>query len=141
MAKNGRGFNKDGLDVLIWEIFRGTGRQTGRTLSKAVTKELSKRTIDSDSKFRKAMNKFEITSTLKGSLTKMYKIIDLFQEEYTTTKALLQKTWYLKEDIQLIETKLKHIGRLVFTEVDERTYNRCLDFWDDVKKEILSKNE
>jgi len=135
--KKKTGFHKDGLDVLVWEIFRGTGRQTGRTLSKAVTEQISKRTIDSDSKFRKAMDKFEITATLKTSLNKMYKIIDLFQEEYTTTKAVLQKTWYLKQDVKLIDTKLRNIERLVFTEPEERALSRCIDFWDDIKGEIL----
>lgn len=138
MAKSKTGFHKDGMGVLVWEIFRGTGRQTGRTISKTLTKELSKRTLDSESKFRKAMNRFEITSTLKGSLNKMYKVMDLFQEEYTTTKAMLQKTIYLEDDINLIETKLKHIGRLVFTEAEERALERCKEFWIDIKEEVLA---
>lgn len=133
-----RGFNKSGLEILAWEIFRGTGRQTGRQISKAVTKELAKKTLNNDSKFRKAMAKFEITASLKTTLNKMYKIIDLFEEEYTTTKALLQKAWYLKDDIALIEKKLQHTERLVFTDTEERAYERCLRFWDSVKEEILS---
>lgn len=139
MAKAKTGFHKDGMGVLIWEVFRGTGRQTGRTISKALTKEISKRTINSDSKFRKAMARFEITSTLKGSLGKMYKIIDLFQEEYTTTKALLQTAIYLNDDIKLIDTKLNHVERLVFTEAEEKALERCRNFWDDIKEEILAK--
>lgn len=139
MAKAKTGFHKDGMGVLIWEVFRGTGRQTGRTISKALTKEISKRTINSDSKFRKAMNRFEITSTLKGSLGKMYKVIDLFQEEYTTTKALLQATMYLKDDISLIDTKLKHCERLVFTETEEKALERCKEFWNDIKEQVLAK--
>jgi len=139
MAKAKTGFHKDGMGVLIWEVFRGTGRQTGRTISKALTKEISKRTINSDSKFRKAMARFEITSTLKGSLAKMYKIIDLFQEEYTTTKALLQATMYLKDDISLIDTKLNHVERLVFTDAEEKALERCKNFWNDIKEEVLAK--
>ncbi len=135
-----RGYNKDGFEVLLWEVFRGTGRQTGRKISNEITKQISKRTVDSDSKFRKAMDRFEITSTLKGSLAKAFKIIDLFQEEYSTTKAILQKTFYLKDDISLIDTKLKNIERVVFTDAEERALQRCLDFWNDVKKEIL-RNE
>jgi hypothetical protein len=133
-----KGFNKSGFEVLAWEIFRGTGRQTGRTISKTITKELSKKTLDNDSKFRKAMAKFEITASLKTTLNKMYKIIDLFEEEYTTTKALLQKTWYLKDDIALIDKKLRHAERLVFTDTEERAYERCLRFWDDVKETVLN---
>lgn len=139
MAKSG--FKKDGLDVLVWEIFRGTGRQTGRSISKAVTKELSKRTIDDKSKFRKAMEKFEITASLKTTLNKFYKIIDLFEEEYTTTKAMLQRTWYLKDDIELINKKLQHAQRLVYTDAEERAYARCLEFWLDVKSQILTESK
>ena len=141
MSKKQSGFQKDGMSVLVWEIFRGTGRQTGRTISKALTKEISKRTLDNDSKFRKAMNTFDITSTLKGSLNKMYKIIDLFYEEYTTTKAMLQRSIYLKDDVTLIESKLEHLERLIFTETEERAYNRCVEFWYEIKDKVVGTNE
>lgn len=137
MGKSKTGFHKDGMGVLVWEIFRGTGRQTGRTISKALTKEVSKRTLQSDSKFRKAMDRFDITSTLKGSLNKMYKTIDLFYEEYTTTKAMLQRSVYLQDDITLIESKLEHIERLIFTDAEERAYNRCVEFWYEIKDKIV----
>ena len=139
MAKTG--FHKSGLDVLVWEVFRGTGRQTGRSISKQLTKELSKRTIDDKSKFRKAMEKFDITASLKTTLNKFYKIIDLFEEEYTTTKALLQRSLYLKDDIELIEKKFKHAQRLIITDAEERAYARCLDFWKDIKEQIISKEK
>jgi len=139
MSKSG--FNKGGMEVLIWEVFRGTGRQTGRSISKALTKELSKRTVDDSSKYRKSMEKFEITSALKTTLNKFYKIIDLFEEEYTTTKAILQRTWYLKSDIKLIEKKFKHAQRLIITDAEERAYARCLDFWEDIKEQIISKEK
>ena len=138
--KSGKGYNKEGLDVLLWEVFRGTGRQTGRKISNEITKQISKRTVDSGSKFRKAMDRFEITATVKGSLNKAYKIIDLFQEEYTTSKAILQRTFYLKEDITKIDTKLKNIERVIFTDAEERAYQRCINFWEDIKKQILSTN-
>lgn len=131
------GFHKGGLDVLVWEVFRGTGRQTGRSISKTLTKEISKRTINDNSKFRKAMEKFEITASLKTTLNKFYKIIDLFEEEYTTTKAMLQRSWYLKDDIELINKKIKHAQRLVYTDAEERSYARCLDFWLDIQQQIL----
>lgn len=131
-----KGFKKDGFDVLVWEIFRGTGRQTGRQIAKEVNKQIAKRTIDTGSKFRKAMDKFEITGSLKTSLNRMYKIIDLFEEEYTTTKALLQKSIYLADDIALIDKKLTHVERLIFTDTEERAYERCVRFWDSVKEQI-----
>lgn len=135
-----KGFNKSGLDVLVWEVFRGTGRQTGRQISKQLGKQLQKKTIDNSSKFRKAMDKFEITGSLKTTLNRCYKIIDLFEEEYTTTQAFLQKEWYLKDDIKLIEKKLRHAERLVFSDTEENAYERCLRFWDEIKEQVLSKS-
>ena len=44
-----KGFKKDGFDILLWEVFRGTGRQTGRDISKGAQKQVKKYTIDSDS--------------------------------------------------------------------------------------------
>ncbi len=134
-----KGFNQSGLDILKWELFRGTGRQGGRMIAKATEKQLRKKILNDSSKFRKAMDKFDITASLKTTMNRVYKIIDLFEEEYTTTKSLLQKTWYLKEDIILIEKKLRNAERLVFTDTEERAYERCLRFWDDVKEEVLSK--
>ena len=134
-----KGFKKDGLDVLVWEIFRGTGRQTGRQIAKEVNKQIAKRTIDNASKFRKAMDKFEITGTLRGSLNRMYKVIDLFEEEYTTTKAFLQRTMFMEDDIKLIDKKMQHMQRLVFTDTEERALERCMDFWMDVRDQIRTK--
>ena len=70
MAKRGY------LETMIWETFRGTGRQTGRGISKLFQREVANRVYDPNSKFRKKMQNFTITSTLKGSLKKMYEIID-----------------------------------------------------------------
>jgi hypothetical protein len=134
-----KGFNQSGLHILVWEVFRGTGRQTGRDLSKTITSQLQKRTLDSKSKFRRAMDKFQLTGTLKGSLNNVYKIIDLFEEEYTTTRAFLQVSWYLQDDVKLIEKKIQHLQRLVFTEQDERAYERCAEFWMDVRDKILAQ--
>ena len=136
-----KGFNQSGLSIMMWEVFRGTGRQGGRMIAKSTEKQLKKKILNDSSKFRKAMDKFEITASLKTSLNKMYKVIDLFQEEYTTNKAFLQETWYLKDDIKLIDKKLRHVERLVFTDTEENAYERCLRFWDDIKEEIMLKNK
>ena len=135
-----KGYNKSGFDLFSWEMTRRGGRQLGRRLEKTLINQFAKHTLETDSKFRKAMDRFKITSTLKGSLGKMYEIVDLFQEEYSTTKAVFQKSIYLKDDVKLIDRKFKHVERLVFTSTDENAYNRCIDFWNDIKTEILIKN-
>ena len=116
------------LETMVWETFRGTGRQTGRGISKLFQREIANRVYDPNSKFRKKMQSFTITSTLKGSLKKMYEIIDLFYEEYNIEKTLLQKSFYLDTDVKRIERKLAHIERLVRNESDEFELEDCVNF-------------
>ena len=130
MAKRGY------LETMVWETFRGTGRQTGRGISKLFQREIANRVYDPNSKFRKKMQNFTITSTLKGSLKKMYEIIDLFYEEYKIEKTLLQKSFYLDTDIKRIERKLQHIERLVRNESDEFELEDCVNFWKTIKSEV-----
>lgn len=130
MAKRGY------LETMVWETFRGTGRQTGRGISKLFQREIANRVYDPNSKFRKKMQGFTITSTIKGSLKKMYEIIDLFYEEYKIEKTLLQKSFYLETDIKRIERKLSHIERLVRNENDEFELEECVSFWKTIKREV-----
>ena len=124
------------LETMVWETFRGTGRQTGRGISKLFQREIANRVYDPNSKFRKKMQSFTITSTLKGSLKKMYEIIDLFYEEYNIEKTLLQKSFYLDTDVKRIERKLAHIERLVRNESDEFELEDCVNFWNTIKSEV-----
>ena len=123
-------------DTLLRDFTRGLGRQGGFRTWKAVEKQVAKRVVDPNSKFRKKMQSLTITSTLKGSLKKMYEIIDLFYEEYKQEKTLLQKSMYCKSDIQRIERKLQHIERLVRTEDDQFEYEDCMIFWNQIKTEV-----
>ena len=124
------------LETMVWETFRGTGRQTGRGISKLFQREIANRVYDPNSKFRKKMQSFTITSTLKGSLKKMYEIIDLFYEEYNIEKTLLQKSFYLDTDVKRIERKLAHIERLVRNESDEFELEDCVNFWNTIKSQV-----
>ena len=138
MAKKGKGYSKEGLDISNWEFFRGFGRQLGRSLAKGTERKIKKVVLDDQSKLRKAIDRFEITGTLKGTLNKLYKIIDLFDEEYNikNNPAFLQSAIYLKDDIRVIDDKIKNSERLIFTEAEERAYQRCIEFWEDVKIKI-----
>jgi hypothetical protein len=127
---------KSFTDVLLRDFTRGLGRQGGFRTWKAVEKQVAKRVVDPNSKFRKKMQSLTITSTLKGSLKKMYEIIDLFYEEYKQEKTLLQKSMYMNLDIQKIDRKLQHIDRLVRNEDDQFEYEDCIMFWEQIKKEV-----
>ena len=132
-----KGFKKDGFDVLIWEIFRGTGRQTGRKISNVVGRQLEKQILDNKSPFRKQIERFTLPGTFNGAKTKMYTIIDSFYNEYVTTKAIFQKTMYLKEDIEFIERKFLMLERLIETDAHERAYERLIKDWVDYKEQAL----
>lgn len=134
-----KGFRKEGLDLIFWELQRGFGRRAGYRAEKAVFKELGKRVVDPSSKFRKQMQRLTLPGTLKGAVSKMYTMIDAFREEYLNTKAMLQGSWYIQDDVKIIEQKLEYIERLVFDDAEERAYARLLLTWEVVKKEALSK--
>jgi hypothetical protein len=134
-----KGFKQGGFDILVWEIFRGAGRQTGRELAKGFEKQVKKRTIDSDSSHRKLVNRFNLPGTFKGASSKMYTLIDSFYNEYVTTKALFQASIYLQDDIDYIERKLEFVSRLIFSEAEERAYDRLLTTWTDYKEQAKNK--
>lgn len=131
--------SKSLTDVLLRDFTRGLGRQGGFRTWKGVEKAVAKRVIDPNSKFRKKMNSLSITSTVKGSLTKMYEIMDLFFEEYQLEKTLLQKSWYAKSDVQKIDRKLLHIKHLIKKSEEQEDYDLCVNFWNNIKRELYVK--
>ena len=128
--------NKSFTDVLLRDFTRGLGRQGGFRTWKAMEKSVAKRVVDPNSKFRKKMNSLSITSTVKGSLTKMYEIMDLFYEEYKQEKTLLQKSFYAKSDVQKIDRKLLHIKYLIKKSEEQEDYDMCVEFWKQIKSEV-----
>ena len=126
-------------ETLMRDFTRGLGRQGGFRTWKAIEKQVANRVVDPNSKFRKKMQTLSITSTMKGSLKKMYEIIDLFYEEYKIEKTLLQKSFYVDTDIKRIERKLTHLERLIRNEIDEFELEDCVNFWNTIKEEVKSK--
>jgi hypothetical protein len=126
-------------ETLMRDFTRGLGRQGGFRTWKAIEKQVANRVVDPNSKFRKKMQSLSITSTMKGSLKKMYEIIDLFYEEYKIEKTLLQKSFYVDTDIKRIERKLTHLERLIRNENDEFELEDCVNFWNTIKQEVKSK--
>jgi hypothetical protein len=127
-----KGYNKGGLDILIWEVFRGTGRQFGRDISKEVTKQVKGRVLDNTSKYRKYIGKFTLTGTVKTSIQKMYQLIDQFHEEYTTTSAILQSKVYMETDIDFINEKISMIRRMCFEQNEFQSLQNLEEFWNSI---------
>lgn len=130
----GKGFNKSGLEMIGWELTRGLGRQTGRSLSKGLERQVKKRVLDDKSSHRKLVDRFTLPGSFTGAKNKMYTLIDSFYNEYVTSKAFLQASFYLNDDIQFIERKLEFLERLIDTDAQERAYDRLLCTWSDYKE-------
>jgi hypothetical protein len=126
-----KGYKKDGFEIALWEIFRGGGRQFGRDISKGLTKEIKKRTLDTTSKYRKYVDKFTLPGTAKGSISKMYTLIDQFYEEYKNTKTLFNVAVFMQSDIELIFQKLKYVERMCFTDAEFRAYDNLITTWEE----------
>lgn len=130
---------RSGLDLFFHELTRGAGRRAGFDLTKSLQKQAGKRIVDSNSNFRKQINKFQLPGTFKGAVSKMYTLIDGFYAEYSTTKAAFQTAWYLEDDIKFIEQKLTFTERLVFTDTEENAYTRLVSLWMDYKQHVVSQ--
>lgn len=131
--------SKSLLDVFVRDFTRGLGRQGGFRAWKTAEKAIAAKVFDPNSKFRKKMNSLSITSTMNGSLKKIYEIIDLFYEEYGQGQAILQKSFYFDSDIEKIERKLLHLKGLIKNNTDDENYKDCLNFWFNVKNELNEK--
>ena len=134
-----KGFKQGGMDILVWEIFRGAGRQTGRATAKAVGKQLKKRVLDDNSSHRKLVSRFVLPSSFAPAKNRMYGLIDSFYNEYISTGALLQSSFFLKDDIKFIERKLEFIDRLIDTEAHERAYEKLGQVWAEYKQAAIIK--
>jgi len=134
-----KGFKKEGLDLVFWEFQRGFGRRGGMRAEKVLIKELSKRVLNDSSSFRKQVDRFVLPGTFNSAKNKMYGLIDSFYNEYVTTKAMLQRTMYLKDDIEFIERKLKMVERLIDNEVHERSYDRLVNDWLEYKQQSVNQ--
>jgi hypothetical protein len=114
------------------DLIRGFGLQIGRSAGKQLESTIKKRTLDTNSKFRKNISKFQLTGDFKKDVKKMISLIDQFDEEYTTTKAQFQKSWYLSDDVYFIEKKLCFMKDMMIAE-EEQDLQRLLRLWNTYK--------
>lgn len=133
-----KGFNKSGLEILGWEMFRGAGRQIGRDLSKELQRQVKKKVLDNESPHRKLVDRFTLPGTFKAGTSKSYTLIDSFYNEYVTTNAMLQSSFYMQSDIEFIERKLTFLERLVFSDAESMAFERLYNTWLDYKQQALN---
>lgn len=121
------------FDTLTRDFVRGVGRQAGFRTWKQLEKEAAKKVIDPNSKFRKQIQKFELSGNPKTAIQKMWTLIDGFIEEYSEDKSMFQST-YKQSDIEFIERKLDRISQMKMSENEEDNFTHIQKVWSNIKK-------
>lgn len=121
------------LDTLGRDFVRGVGRQAGFRTWRQLEKEAAKKIIDPNSKFRKQIQKFELSGNTKSAIQKMWTLIDAFSEEYSQDKSIFQST-YKQGDIEFIERKLDRISQMKMSENEEDSFLHIQQIWANIKK-------
>jgi hypothetical protein len=124
---------KSFLGTLVKNVAMGAGRQVGFRGIKQLEKEVAKKVIDPNSKFRKHIQRFTLPGNPKSAIQKMWTLIDGFSEEYDDDTSMFQSN-YKQSDIEFIEKKL---DRLQHMNMDSELYDNFLHlqkFWLNLKK-------
>jgi hypothetical protein len=124
---------KSFLGTLVKNVAMGAGRQVGFRGVKQFEKELARKVIDPNSKFRKHIQRFTLSGNPKTAIQKMWTLIDGFSEEYDGNTSLFQSN-YKQSDIEFIEIKLDRIHHM---NMDSELYDNFLHlqkYWLNLKK-------
>lgn len=121
------------LDSLTRDFVKGVGRQAGFRTWKQLEKETAKKIIDPNSKFRKQIQKFELSGNPKTAIQKMWTLIDGFIEEYSQDKSMFQSS-FKQTDIEFIERKLDRIAQMKMSENEEDNFLHIQKVWSNIKK-------
>ena len=124
---------KSFLGTLVKNVAMGAGRQMGFRGVKQLEKEIAKKVIDPNSKFRKNIQRFTLPGNPKTAIQKMWTLIDGFSEEYDGDTSLFQSN-YKQSDIEFIEKKLDRVHQM---NMDSELYDNFLHlqkFWLNLKK-------
>ena len=105
----------------------------GGKLVNDLMRDIGLKTVQSDSKFRKQINRFTFTGDFNRDIKKMISLIEQFNAEYSTTKAMLQTSFYLQDDIRFIGDKINFLEHLIITEKDAISLQRLRDLWNNYR--------
>ena len=133
MIKKLNNMAKSLLTTLGRQMTLGFGRQIGYRGAKQLEKEVARKVIDPNSKFRKQIQKFELSGNTKTAIQKMWTLIDGFIEEYETDKSLFQSN-YKQCDMEFIERKLDRIYQMKMSEDDGDNFKHIQNIWLNIKK-------
>lgn len=121
------------MSTLTRQMALGFGRQFGYRGAKQLEKEIAKKVIDPNSKFRKTIQRFQLSGNPKTAIQKMWTLIDGFMEEYEENTSLFQSN-YKMGDIEFIEKKLDRIHQMNLSEDDYDNFMHLQKVWLNLKK-------
>jgi len=121
------------LSTLGRNIVMGAGRQIGFRGIKQIEKELAKKVIDPNSKFRKQIQRFTLPGKPKTAIEKLWTLIDGFMEEYENNTSMFQQT-YKQGDIEFIEKKMDRIYLMNMNDDEQDAFQHLQKVWSNIKK-------
>jgi 23S rRNA A1618 N6-methylase RlmF len=124
--------SKSLLNTLGRQITLGFGRQIGYRSAKQIEKEIAKKVIDPNSKFRKHIQKFTLPGNPKSAIHKMWTLIDAFMEEYEVNNSLFQSN-YKMGDIEFIQKKLDRVQQMQLSDNELDSLEHLISIWDKIK--------
>jgi len=118
-------------------LVNGLGRKTGFTASSRLTEGLGKKIYNPKSKFRKKMERFELTGEFNSSIKKLRTLMEVFYEEYFINDLpAFQLGIYLENDIKVIENKVQFITNYITSDEQQNDYEVMVNMWNNIKSKL-----
>lgn len=130
MAKQGL------LGSVLQQFTTGVARKAGWRTWGAVERGLGQAVINPNSRLRKAMQRFQLTGNVRAGSSKVYGLIELFMEEYSVDRGMLQRSTYMEADREFISRKIDYIGQLSRTDLERQTYTDLSAFWGSIQSQL-----
>jgi hypothetical protein len=118
-------------------LINGLGRKTGFTASSRLTEGLGKKIYNPKSKFRKKMERFELTGEFNSSIKKLRTLMEVFYEEYMVNDLpMIQLGMYLQSDIKVIDNKVEFLSNYITSDEQHNDYDVMVNMWNNIKSKL-----
>ena len=118
-------------------LVNGLGRKTGFTVSSRLTDGIEKKIYNPKSKFRKKIDRFELTGEFNSSIKKLRTLMEVFYEEYFINDLpYIQLGMYLEKDIKVIDNKVQFICNYIISDEQQNDYEVMVNMWNNIKSKL-----
>lgn len=118
-------------------LVNGLGRKTGFTVSSRLTDGIEKKIYNPKSKFRKKIDRFELTGEFNSSIKKLRTLMEVFYEEYFINDLpYIQLGMYLEKDIKVIDNKVQFICNYITSDEQQNDYEVMVNMWNNIKSKL-----